>query len=291
MQCFARLPDGTLHGVQIEGDHRVTDLKDAVEGVTGIEKGKQCLWLNGSELQDENIATSALGLVAEDTIDVCLSGKEMALAELRKRGINQQSEWVRHYWNAVLDCNIPLLRLLLAAGISVEVTKGSSRKTALHIAAEHSNLLQVVELLIDSGADVDVGSRCGWTALCTASWNGNNEICSFLIESGSDVCALAEGKTALMHAASLGRLETCRCLITKGAELNTRSAEGYTALMLASTHGEVQVVQLLVTAGANTNVKQGKQTALTMARTGNHYEVVKILKRAGASAGECCVIC
>eukprot|EP01064_Diplonema_japonicum_P026466 TRINITY_DN37892_c0_g1_i1.p1 TRINITY_DN37892_c0_g1~~TRINITY_DN37892_c0_g1_i1.p1 ORF type:complete len:300 (+),score=34.34 TRINITY_DN37892_c0_g1_i1:42-941(+) len=289
MQVFARTADGSLTTIEVGVDDKVVDLKEAVEKATGIEQGKQCLWLHGEELIDENLDAAVLNLVAEDTVDVCLSGREMALTELRKMGI-APAEWQRQYWIAVFEGNTRLLKLLITVGVNLDITRGSNRKTALHIAAE-SAALPVIEVLVSAGADIDIGSRCGWTALSIAAWNGFDQICGFLLDAGSSPNTLSEGKSPLMHAASLGRYNTCRCLVSHSADINMRSTHGYTALMLAASCGHLEVCRLLLDSNADITIASNSITALSLASANGHPEVAKLLKTRGAkSAINCCCI-
>jgi ankyrin repeat protein len=46
-----------------------------------------------------------------------------------------------------------------------------------------------------------------------------------------------DGRTALMHAAAEGRTETCKLLISKGADINKGDSFGWTASMVAGHYG------------------------------------------------------
>ena len=81
-------------------------------------------------------------------------------------------------------------------------------------AAEGGNL-EVVELLLEKGANVDAKDPGGWTALTYAAWNGS-----------SDVVKLLERRVAaktLMDAACLGDLKLLQQLIKEGADVNMKT--------------------------------------------------------------------
>lgn len=74
-----------------------------------------------------------------------------------------------------------------------------------------------------------------------------------LLAGGVDVNARDEhGRTPLMRAASLGRVEVVRVLLDAGADINSMDNEGWTALMYASARGFTEIVQLI----ENTRAKE-----------------------------------
>jgi len=79
----------------------------------------------------------------------------------------------------------------------------------------------------------------------------------------------------------------CRCgsasMIDKGADVNSKSSIGYTALMSAATSGRVDAVKVLIDKGADVNAKSSAgDTALIRADRYGHPDVVDLLKNAGA---------
>jgi ankyrin repeat protein len=54
------------------------------------------------------------------------------------------------------------------------------------------------------------------------------------------------GQTALMLAASHGRLRMANMLLAAGADVNIQDEDGSTALMCAAEHGHVEMVRLLL---------------------------------------------
>jgi ankyrin repeat protein len=70
-----------------------------------------------------------------------------------------------------------------------------------------------------------------------------------LVEAGAGVdLASAVGLTALMHAASLGRVDSLAILITHGATVNLESATGRTALMAALRNPKEEAAALTLDA-------------------------------------------
>lgn len=93
---------------------------------------------------------------------------------------------------------------------------------------------------------------------------------------GTDEC----GCTALMNAAAsvMACPETIKALLDAGANHTLKDLGGHTALMFAASRGRVLDVSTLLTAGADPAVtdREGK-TALDHARARNHETVVELL--------------
>ena len=77
---------------------------------------------------------------------------------------------------------------------------------------------EMAELLIDSGADVNIKDKDNRTALSYASENGCLEVVKLLVDSGADVNALNNyGRNPLSYASTNGHLEVVKYLSDKGA--------------------------------------------------------------------------
>ncbi|VDK67147.1 unnamed protein product [Litomosoides sigmodontis] len=119
----------------------------------------------------------------------------------------------------------------------------SNENTALHYAVSHGNF-DVVSVLLDS--------RAGYTAvmlasLCDTSDEVEAAVIHRLFQLGDvNAQAIQHGQTALMLAASHGKINTTKLLIDCQADLNIQDEEGSTALMCAAEHGHKEIVKLLL---------------------------------------------
>jgi len=101
----------------------------------------------------------------------------------------------------------------------------------------------------------------GETALHAACRGGHWEIVQVLLEAGANLDPMdANGDTPLIMAALRGYLKVCQVLLDAGANLNAVSVlSGYTALHAASCYGHLDVVQELceraAASGNNNNNK------------------------------------
>lgn len=81
-----------------------------------------------------------------------------------------------------------------------------------------------------------------------AAQNGHGDVVQRLLDKGADVNAkVNDGVTALIQASQSGHREVVRMLLDKGADVNAKTAVGATALKKGKT---AEVKALLVKAGA-----------------------------------------
>ena len=149
--------------------------------------------------------------------------------------------------------------------------------------------------LIDAGADVNLPSDTGWTALLGAAQRGSLldqtppgcvQAAQELIATGANLNAreTLSGRTPLIYAIMWRRTQVAEVLIKAGADLNIAlPRSGETALILAALSGQTGIVQALVKAGANLNQpEKDGATALTLAAWNCHDDIVHDLMQAGA---------
>lgn len=160
--------------------------------------------------------------------------------------------------------------------------------TALHWATYHDDV-EVTDLLVRAGANVNAANRYGVTPLSLACTNGNTVIVELLLEAGADANApLPGGETPLMTAARTGRLAAVKALLAHGAAVDSKEERrAQTALMWAAAEGHAEVVQALVDAGADfrTGLPSGFTPLLFAVREGR-LDVARVLLKAGADVNE-----
>lgn len=156
---------------------------------------------------------------------------------------------------AVKTGRTDIVQTLLEGGADPDIRQGDGA-TALHHAA-HQNDVDSARLLIEAGATVSVSNELGATPLWLAATNGSAVMVERLLDAGADPnVALIMGETSLMTAARGGHLETVRLLLSRGAKVNATERERHqTALMWAVAQGHVGVVQLLVERGADIHAR------------------------------------
>ena len=134
--------------------------------------------------------------------------------------------------------------------------------TALHWAVQQ-DAVDLVNLLIGSGANVKATNRYGVAPLSLACTNGNFAIVERLLAAGADPdTTLPGGETALMTAARTGKPEVLKVLLAYGANPNAReNARGQTALMWAAGEDNAAAIKVLVEGGADIHARTGSPAA------------------------------
>ena len=159
------------------------------------------------------------------------------------------------------DENADCIRALLAAGADANADDGYS--TALHLAVER-NAPAIVQLLIESGAQLSTLNEYGWTPLRCAAEEGREECARLLLAAGADACAGAASFSVLHKAAGLKTSDLLRMLLSLGLDLEARDDGGQTPLFYAAQYGCCENLRLLLEAGADVNARDHRGTTPLM---------------------------
>lgn len=162
-------------------------------------------------------------------------------------------------------CSIEFFRKLVDTYIDINYKTKYSNYTLLMLASEYAKKgdnQEIVQLLIDKGADINLQDWNGWTALHKAarfSRDGSTEnVVKMLIDAGANLDLKTKyGTTALMASATAdgfspnSTVRTVRMLIEAGADLAQKDDYG-TALKYALAYPlSINIVRILIDAGAD----------------------------------------
>jgi len=173
--------------------------------------------------------------------------------------------------------------MLLACGVVDTPLRQSLCRTAL-IAASDYGPLQVVEILLnhDSNQDyLDVQwEDDGKTALITATQNRRGDVIKMLADHGASLDIQDNnGQTALIYAADSQFTEGVQILLTSGASVDIQDNKGQTALIRAADRGFTKVVEILVSNNASRDIQDGNgDTAFDRAKKYGKEDLIELLK-------------
>lgn len=139
--------------------------------------------------------------------------------------------------------------------------------------------MAAVQLLVKSRASADFANHKGTTALMRASQEGHLDISDILLAAGADVNRKNhEGMNALMLASQRGHGAMVLLLIKSDAMMDEQTAQGSTALMLACKRGHEKCVEVLVAMGAEIFIRDIRsRTACDTATKRGYMELLAIL--------------
>jgi ankyrin repeat protein len=167
-----------------------------------------------------------------------------------------------------------------SAKINVQSNQGT---TPLYHACEGGRYT-ITKLLLDAGADVELGKKDSWKPIHGAVYNYHAKVTALLIAKGANLNTPnkeLKDYTPLHIAISTKHpnLEIVEMLAAK-ADINCRNTNGATPLHLAVMWGHQDVTELLIKYGADLSAKNGKgRTALDVAVRNDHEGLAEVLSK------------
>lgn len=148
--------------------------------------------------------------------------------------------------SAARDGRLDIVQALLQKGADIN-QKDENGYTALHIATFNNNL-DIVQALLNKGANVDIQANNGYTALYIATFNNNLGIVQALLEKDANVNIQKadNGYTALCVVARKGYFDIVQALLEKDADVNIQTNGGCTALHIAAVNGRTDILKSLL---------------------------------------------
>jgi ankyrin repeat protein len=182
---------------------------------------------------------------------------------------------------AVSGNSLEYIKIFLSLkGIYTKTYNGDS---VLHIAARNKNIDAFHWVIQYYSADINERNNSGETVLlsCLKFHHIDTNVLDLLLDHGADFNVTnADGDTALHVAARIGRLDFVTYFIHLGLDVNARNLSHNTSLHFAAKNGFLDEVELLVENGCDvTAVNNANKSALQLAANGDWRSVVDYLEQ------------
>lgn len=189
-------------------------------------------------------------------------------------------------YSSVLNRKLEVTELLIELGADVNV-KDAAHISPLHHAA-FSQDDEIMKVLIQNGASLEAKSHDGLTPLLSATIQGTHDSVTLLVHFGVSVnITTIYGETALHFAAELNHLDKTLFLLNNGANVNAVDCNGASPLHLAAVKGHDDIVALLCKQNeTKLDIKDNfGATPLHLAAFNGHEKVTSVLLEAGTNLG------
>ncbi|GJQ78328.1 hypothetical protein Trydic_g3745, partial [Trypoxylus dichotomus] len=156
------------------------------------------------------------------------------------------------------------------------------------ITAVKSQQMEIIELLLQRGANPNFNNDCPFPILVIAISTGNENIVRMLLNHNADINAIYKSSTPLIHAVTKSTRAIVELLLRNGADVNLVDRSGRTPLMHAIKNKiNKDILQLLLNFNADVNFenRDGK-TPLYTAIKDKTFEIIESLLQNGASVND-----
>ena len=199
----------------------------------------------------------------------------------------QQIDYVSEAWGATpvhlatQENHHEVVRLLADKGANLDLTDEDGATpliVAIQLVGNHG-MLEIVRLLADKGANLDLALESGCTPVCVAAKGGHLDTVGVLADKGANLdLAMEDGSTPVHVAVLQGQHKVLGILADKGANLDLANEYGNTPMHFAASDGSHEGVRVLLDKGANPNLKNiAGRTPVSFARANGHHRVVDMI--------------
>ncbi|KAK2856667.1 hypothetical protein Q5P01_005402 [Channa striata] len=180
--------------------------------------------------------------------------------------------------------HIEVVQILLKAGCDLDI-QDDGKQTALHRGAMVGHR-DVIRALIQEGCALDRQDKDGNTALHEVSWHGFSQCVKLLVKNGANVHAKNKaGNTALHLACQNGHAQSSKVLLLGGSRPDSKNHGGDTCLHMAARYNHMAIISILLGAFCSVSERNlAGDTALHVAAVQNHKKIVRLLLEAGADS-------
>jgi len=286
----AQPPLGPCTSIDVRNSEGMTPLHTALETMRSRKSNGYCKIIQsllqfGAEVDaQDNDQLTPLQLASRygNVEGAQLLLEHRANVHVRNKGqtpLHQALESGLQFWGYYLE----LTQVLLDYGADVNA-QNDDGSTPLHLAC-CQGFLEVAELLLKFGADIRKLDNDGLTPLHCASQYDHADVVRLLLMRDAGVCARDGTRSTPLHLAShKGSLAAVQLLLENGADAHARDEEGGTPLHDACWGGYLEIMQLLLRHGADVDAQSNNGLrALDLALHKGDSDAVELLLEHGAN--------
>ncbi|KAI4117565.1 MAG: hypothetical protein LQ338_007526 [Usnochroma carphineum] len=175
-----------------------------------------------------------------------------------------------------------IVQIILEKGADVNA-QGGYFGTALQ-AASYMGHSAVVQILLEKGADVNAQGGYFGTALRAASYMGHNTVMQVLLENAVELKDM-QGRASIHLACAGGSMKIVKLLSSFGPDWTTTDLQGRNCLHHAASTGSTEIVRWLLKEGFDPNAAdRDGWTPLHWAGRRGSIDTITALKAAGANS-------
>ncbi|GJQ87155.1 hypothetical protein Trydic_g8743 [Trypoxylus dichotomus] len=184
---------------------------------------------------------------------------------------------------ALRNSRTAILKLLLRHGADVnELCRFKDTPLTYVIKRNLKNTKDVVQMLLDYKADVNLKDNDDKTPLCTAINTENLEVIELLLRNGARTdCMDLNGRTPLIYSVRMGKKSVVQMLLDHGAEANLKGVFGTTPLSEAIVMNLADIVPILLNNQSDINCidEYGGSPLMIAVEMGNTQIAKMLLER------------
>ncbi|CAL4080805.1 unnamed protein product, partial [Meganyctiphanes norvegica] len=229
--------------VDIKNIHGSTPLHDAAVHNSG-EVSKVLLYYNASTDIENEWGNTALQTAMEFNANYVVLA--LMLDRTNTKDDNTDGEDVNKdlLW-AVRKGDITEVKQYLS-NVDINYSGPPDDNTGIHEAAIHDQL-EIAQLLIERGINVDGLNTWGLTPLHDTAIHNSHRVAQVLIQQGAALNVVEKkwGNSPLMTAAWSNATDVFLVLMEAGADMDIKDSDGSTALQLAELRGHHKIVRLI----------------------------------------------
>ncbi|MEM9772065.1 MAG: ankyrin repeat domain-containing protein, partial [Cyanobacteria bacterium P01_D01_bin.73] len=157
-----------------------------------------------------------------------------------------------------------IVKFLIDEGVDIDCGGNEKGESFLFEAVYREGSLEVLNLLLEAGADPNRRNKFDRTPLHNAARAGESQFLALLIEAGGDVhCLDGQGRTPLFDACQVHNFESVEILVRNGALVNIEDVNGGSPLNLIMQRREGQeIIELLLASDKTPDIQERKDRML-----------------------------